>query len=414
MKSRLQQRIEAGEGVTGFFAPADSGEDFATPGILHWSTAAGATLELAERSDPWPTRFDQSFVVHGSPHDGDPITLFDARVRSLSGFEQQTFRLSASTLAIGALVDRDTRWSRANYRPGTLHEWRPETGLSIDHPDDDGRRLVVEWKPPDREVVNLPDGEVSIYPSHQTAWSYAPDWTIRTLMTFGVQPTQPITMDELWRQFGNPLLAFSMFAADVPDDLAYESYYEPAEEKQIIVLREGRQPAVRDWRPNPGHLLFRAPDLPDVAEALRAWFRIWGSSVPALGLLAEVIAQGRTYSAPRFLTLYTAAEGYWKGAWRSAEGGPWNISRLVEHAGVSTAVTGCTKDAVALLGETRNYHAHLGTPSHHSVEQIVEQTYESTRRLHALLQAALLRDLGVAAAKAEELLNAHYRSWPVP
>ena len=35
-----------------------------------------------------------------------------------------------------AQVGRDCHWPAANDRPSTLHEWLPETGRSIEHPDD--------------------------------------------------------------------------------------------------------------------------------------------------------------------------------------------------------------------------------------------------------------------------------------
>jgi hypothetical protein len=413
-KSNLQRRLEAGDSVTGIFAPAGGSDSFATPGVLTWSSEQGAALELAERSDPWPRDPGELFTVHGEPHEGDVVTLLDARVRRRSSFDQ-TSHVTSWTLALGALTDMNDRWERANYRPGTLPEWLADTGLTIDRPDSDPTAAVqVTWRRPPRRTVRVAGAELSIYPGAHAPWGYGPRWSIETTMTFGVHPDQPLTIDEHRSQFGNALRGFAVFAADRPDDLCYESYYDPSARRQIVVLQRGRTPIDRDWSPAPGVFVFKADDLHDIGAALAAWFETWERSNPALALFGETIDQGNTYSAPRFLTLYTAAEAYWKKTWQAGSHEPWKLRRLVERAGVSERATGCTPDALALMGEARRYHAHLGEPRRHTVDEVVDQTYASTRRLHALLQACLMRDVGLDVATVERLLYDHYRAWPVP
>jgi len=56
----------------------------------------------------------------------------------------------------------------------------------------------------------------------------------------------------------------------------------------------------------------------------------------------------------------------------------------------------------------------LDVESNFSPDEIVSQTYQSTRRLHALLQACLLREVGIDTSNVERLLKQHYRSWPIP
>ncbi len=61
----------------------------------------------------------------------------------------------------------------------------------------------------------------------------------------------------------------------------------------------------------------------------------------------------------------------------------------------------------------RKYHGHLGdqelTPG-----EIAYGTFDSTRRLYVLMQACLLRELGLETERIEKLIQLHYRSWPVP
>jgi hypothetical protein len=408
-RSKLQRRLEEERQVPGLFRPA--GADFETPAVLTWSAETGGALELVDMSDPWPADFEETFTVHGKPHEGEPVTLLRARVRKkLLG--DRTSHVVGWTLALGDHVHPGDRWPVATYRPGTLHEWLPETGLSIEHPHEDMSRLVVEWNAPERRTVALPDAEIALSPGADWTWAYSPGWSIDTSMTFSVKPIEPLTIDEHRELFGNPLISFAVFAADHPDDFARESYYDPDSRRGIVVLEHNRKPAEREWRPNPGHLLFGADDLPNVAGAFENWFAVWRRTFPALGLLRESIEQGLTYSVPRFLTLFTAAEGYWKGT--RVGKSPWSPRALADRAGISPEITKASKEALALLGATREYHAHLGTKGDFEPEFIIENTYESTRRLQVLLQACLMQDLGVDVATTERLLSEHYRSWPIP
>ncbi len=91
------------------------------------------------------------------------MTLFAAHVRRKS-FGDRTTNVTSLTLVLGQHVLPEDCWPVANYRPATLHEWLPETGLSIDMPDDGHSRLIVEWNAPERRTVVPPDAEVSLSP----------------------------------------------------------------------------------------------------------------------------------------------------------------------------------------------------------------------------------------------------------
>jgi hypothetical protein len=165
-------------------------------------------------------------------------------------------------------------------------------------------------------------------------------------MSFSVRPDAPLTIERYVIDFANPLLAFSVFAADHPDDLFY-----------------------------------------------------------------EVIGSGDVFSVPRFLTLYTAAESYWRSTKTNKTA--WRPRKLAERANVDTRLTGATDEALAVMGAARNYHAHLSASGPFSPERIVDETFESTRRLHALLQACLMREIGFETDEIERLLEQYYRTWPI-
>lgn len=407
--TQLERRLTEGRQVPGMFWPRAA--DFATPGVLSWSATDGAELELVDLSHPWPTDFDTTLTVHGQPHDGEELTLFDARVRTVKMFDR-TSRLTSPQIGLGAHVDSDTRWVHSHFRPSRLHEWLPETGLSISGPTENQRRLVVEWNAPDRLTVTVEGGEVSLAASADWTWSHAPGWSIETTMTFSVTPDAPLTIDEHRRLFGQPLLGFVIFAADKPDDVTRESYYNPEDKTGIVVLQRGRNPTASEWQPIPGRYLFLAEDVDDVATAIGHWLDVWRLTRPSLALFRQAIEEGNLYSAPRYLTLYTAAESYWKNT--KTTKGAWSPRALAERAAVSSDVTGATDEAIAMIGAARDYHAHLKVDGPYSAEQIEDDTYASTRRLHALLQACLLRDIGIPTDSIERLLAQHYRDWPIP
>jgi hypothetical protein len=410
-RSKLQEALEAGESIAGVFAPVTAG--FETPAVLTWTPERGALLQLTSLDDAWPQDFDAHFTVHGSLHEyPEPVTLMDSRVTRKLTFEQPA-RVAAQTLAIGTHTDQDELWPVANYSPSGLHEWYPETGLSIDHPDEDFHRPRVLWTPPRPVTIPVPGGEIQLNPGADWSWGFGPSWHIDTTMKFTVRPEQPLTLREYWQRFRSPLLGFVVFASDRPDDLTWESFYNPDLKRQIIVLRDDHHSYNREWRPNDGHFLFKAADLDNKIEALQRWLAVWRKSEPSLALFIDTIQQGNHFTPSRFLTLYTAAEGYWKSTKRDHEK-QWGIDALQQRAGVDERVTHADKQARALIGAARDYQAHLRLPGHLTAKQVDNGTFDSTRRLHAVLQACLLREIGIETDQIEDLMALHYRSWPVP
>jgi hypothetical protein len=249
-----------------------------------------------------------------------------------------------------------------------------------------------------------------LQPGADWAWGVGPDWRIDTTLRFAVRPKASLTLDDFWREYRNPLLAFVRFASDRPDDIRRETYYNGRKNRQITVLHADRRTYDYGWRPNYGHYLFKAEDVSSESEVIQRWMAVWRKADPALGYLGEYIQDGYAYSPDRFLTLYKAAENYWK---RVTGESNWKLPKLRARAGIQEAVSHCDNDAIALMGRLRRYHGHLGdqelTP-----EEIADGTFDSTRRLYVLMQACLLRDLGLNTDRIEELIELHYQSWPVP
>jgi hypothetical protein len=408
----VQQDLEAGATLSGVFWP--DGADFTTPGVLSWTDDAGARLQLAALYDPWPKDFNRLFTVHAglAGYVGTPLTLMQSRVVR-KHFLDQPSEIVAQTLAIGAHTDPEERWPVANFMPYGLHEWYPETGLSLAFRDKKKLRgPQISWKPPKAVKIPLPGAKIALQPDAESSWGIGPEWRIKTSLRFTVRPDEPLTLDDFWREYRSPLLGFVLFASDRPDDLRRESYYNARKKRQLVVLRAARRTYDYEWRPNDGHYLFKAEDIESEAEVIKRWMKVWREADPALGYLGEYIQAGNTYSPDRFMTLYKAAENYWNRTKHAGEKN-WKPERLRSRAAVQDAVSHCDKDAIALIGRLRQYHGHLGdvalTP-----EEIADGTFESTRRLYVLMQACLLRELGLETDRIEELIQLHYWSWPVP
>jgi hypothetical protein len=125
-----------------------------------------------------------------------------------------------------------------------------------------------------------------------------------------------------------------------------------------------------------------------------------------LGLLRfEVVTEQRL--AP--YTLHTAMEAYARD-----RHGRNNFRVLRDYAGVPPEITGCTNPALALIGASRRYFAHLGRrPEGPTINEIETNTLLSTRRASALMQACLLREVGFSTAEVEGLLSDYYSRWPL-
>jgi hypothetical protein len=375
------------------------------PGVLTWSFEDGARLELIGDANSWPRARSAQFVVHGELRDGGDVSLLYTWVRRVALGDQVT-ALHASTLALGGHITDETRWPRVGYSTANLSEWRCDTGLDHPEPPQD-IHVRIDWKPPSRDEVELPDARL-VFRGCACFATTSADWSVGTWQQMDVAPVQPVTLGESWRRFANPLLNLLSLASDRPDGVVLEKLVHPDERRVVEVWRQGQTVRPREWRLGSDHL-FQAADLNDFAGAIRRWWALDEQLRPALGLFADHINQGRSYSSGRFLALFTAMEVY-----RRERHNNKKLPAMQEYAGVSTDATGCTKEAIALIGATRTYLAHLSAPRNSPPpDEIEDNILLSTRRLSALMQACLMRDLDFSASEIEKKLSGHHGRWPL-
>lgn len=266
----------------------------------------------------------------------------------------------------------------------------------------------MSWERPPSHEFRLPRADVALTGyAEMDPTAYAPSWTVVTSQRFVVNVRRKATMDQLYDQYAVPLVSFTAFAADRPDSVIVEILFNGGARDGIEVWRQGRRYEPREWRLDSSYL-FHASDLPRLPTALRRWWRLHAAVWPALGMFAEHITDGNTYSPARFLTLHTAMEAYCRVRFRKKD-----FRLMRDYAGVDVALHGCTNKALALIGASRDYFSHLKGQAV-SQEAISTTLLDTTRRAHALMQACLLREMGYGPRQTERLLARHHAVWPLP
>ena len=412
VNERAKNRLASGEAVTGhFWLPEVEGEVVA--GVLRWSPEDGAALETIGEAKGWPHEIGEpGFTVWGvTDKENARLTLSDAWAKTVDPFAGQVRAVRSSTLLLGEHTTATKEWPRAYFSTANLTEWRADTGLTFSHPNlgEQPRHLRMDWQPPAADQVALPDAEIVFSGGSDALWTRGPGFTITTSQSMVVDPSAPLPANDLLRRFGAPLLALTSFAADKPDGFTTEAYFDRETEERVEVWRQGRgveQP--REWHPA-RCCLFDAADLPDFSKSVAKWWELHKAVWPALDLFAEHLSYGNSYSPARLLTLHTALEAYARG-----RHGHKDFRKLRGFAGVPNAVTGCTNPALALLGASRDYFSHLSHAGQkYTLRDVQEGAVFSTRRASALMQACLLRELGLDPSDIERLLTKHYANWPL-
>lgn len=400
-----QRALRAGDVLRGEFSVA--GSDVVSAGTLRWTSESGAEIRLIGDTRGWPTELGgYDLVVHGVIEGTDRVTLLYSGVREISLINRTT-ALSSTTLAWGAHLTRETRWSRAVYETASLSGWIADSGLKVQR-SKSGRSFGMLFSAPPRRDLNLPRAEAwfTAEPDADPV-GYRPDWSIRSRQVLVVNVSRRARVEDLHDRYAIPLICLTSFASDRPDSVISEVVLNLDSGEQAEIWRQGPRHEPEPWHPTRGYL-FRADDLPRLRAGLARWWRLHAETAPALGLFADHINLGSTYSQPRFLTLRTAMEGYCRGRF-----GQNKLELMRDYADVDVAVHGCSRGALALIGATRNYVAHL-SKQHIAAAEIIDGLPDSTRRAHALMQACLLRELGFGKRQAETLLRRHQHGWPLP
>jgi hypothetical protein len=335
-----RQALQEGAVLGGGFWVA--GTNVQNAGTLEWSFETGAVLRLIGDTKGWPTDVGTfHHTIHGILEGSDDITLLYAGVRTIALGERPTM-LSCTTLAWGSQITTRTRWSRAVYETANLAAWVADTGLDR-HRAKSGVTDGIVMRAPHRRRLRLPRSDSALVTEHEAgSFGYRLDWSVRVQQRLVVNVRRGATLEDLHHRYAIPLICFTSFASDRPDCLITEVVLNPTSGERAEIWRTGPRYEPDQWRPGHGYV-FWAEEVPRLSAAFTRWWRLHAMS-PALGLFADHINLGLTYSQPRFLTLYTAMEGYCR-----SRLGQKDFKRMREHAGVDDSVHGCSKAALRLI-----------------------------------------------------------------
>jgi hypothetical protein len=418
--------LERGE-LLSWLALPDMTDEQTAPSVVRFAADHGVTAHLLDSPAGWPTTLGPrgDLVVHGVTVDGGhPFTILDARVNQLA-LGDHARRLHAMTLALGAHFDRETTWSSASFGTAHLHEWTGDTGLRITEWQHDERgqtqRFAHEWTPPPQHVIDRPEARLTIGPVMQTQAAHSAEQRVITSTRLGVRPAAPLTVEQFERAYARPLLAFCTLAADRPDAIIHEAVSDKERRERAVILRAGRTVEPREWQPD-DRFLFRAEQIDDVARVYARWMDLWEEASVEIATFVDAISEGNTFSRARLLAGVAALEAYWRTRLQLDEQGQRRkgssliakLKMLRDYAAIAPELIGATNANLKLIAAARNLYAHLDqTIVDLSDEEIDDYLVENCRRAAALLQACLLRDLEIPAAKAQGMFEEHLSNWPL-
>jgi hypothetical protein len=190
-----------------------------------------------------------------------------------------------------------------------------------------------------------------------------------------VDPKRPRTIREFWREHADPLCALTAIVAARADGLVREVFLDPASKERLEIWHQGRPQQPTEWMRNPPFLL-HADELPAYDRAIRRWWLTSRQSWPALSVFADQYRDGNSYSPGRLIAVYSALETYAR-----ARHGHEDFKRLRKYGRVDASVTGCTNDAIQLMGVCRGYFAHYKSAGpKYPLETIEEAILPSIRK----------------------------------
>lgn len=303
--------------------------------------------------------------IHSPRPNRIELTLLDAWTQS-KAIGDLVKRVMAPTIAIGGWVRDSDLWPDAIYSTAHLTEWRRDTGLKYSRrPQPRWRRVLrrplkelqplrIDVERPTRDEFEIAGDNVAFTGRTDTAVSDSPDWSVSTWQVLEATPAQPVTMSELRRRFAEPLLALTSFVADRPEALTQEILIDKEERRRVEVWRAGAVVTPRRWRSAGRGYLFDAAELVDFPAAINRWWEMHGSTWPALGVFADSIGDGLTYTPARLITVFSALERYGKARHSSKD-----LKQLRTYSGVDSAVTGATNSRNPRAG---SFAGVLGSP----------------------------------------------------
>jgi hypothetical protein len=390
-------------------------------------------------------------VVLGRTLEGGPVTLEDVRYagsnqRSSQWLEEpvRTERLAARVAYVGeelpAESDRAFRLARLGFTD--LHEWIGRGGFDEDIHD--LPRVNLSYEPPPDMTAKLGFGTISIHQGWTTTGDLSRSRTIQKNVEYSVTADDAMTMSEWLSTVVRPLRHLMTFATERPNDVTSLTFTHSDQESEAVPHQiEAHYSRVSviaaQDRAHPSEMLIAGSHLGnDLPAVLTRWFELTARTGLVIDRLLAPRYRPDTFMENRFLDVIGAAEGYHRATRSNAvlpraahrlrvssivgsapvehriwlkdrlanSNEPTLHDRLVELCGWVSGLVAPVMDPapqyVKSVVEARNAATHVGTrqrpmPAGRDLWRLTEQTT-------VLLEACILKDLGLDDDKASEAL----------
>lgn len=300
------------------------------PGTLTFNRDSGATLNLLGElalPEPTPGTVMSGTTIYGETT-GPAVTLLNATAWSARGggpTGQHELHAWAFLEGQNHPPDDPPTFVGVGLWPEYLGEWAAtrEAGFQTRAPADrEGTvREVTSVSVPDEQRFSLENGELSLWwGTSATMGRLHREEELRAAWRFELK--QPIGIDSIWRRVVRPLLYFQTLVTGEPTAIVRETLELRPQEaanspesdelerySRTLELREySRALPERSVRPWDWPVPLSA--LPDFGQAIRSWFDTYDECGRALISLFEVWQHGVGSAESQFLTLVQGVEGY--------------------------------------------------------------------------------------------------------
>lgn len=427
-----------------------------TAGTLTYDSTEGASLELIGslgshkglgdilRDAPAPR------VIHGVA-DGKRITLLEisnlGKSVSMPGTVKQRFR--ASLILMGELFPNpeDIRFEQLSLGYTHLHEWGELSGLTITL----GEEIIqASFQKPDDIVIDTPYGRVrlaSVSEGRGKGWT---EYTVSQSTQFIIDLPTPLPFDDCWTGFIHPLRNFLTLATAHPNAPTRVFASVPGTDSNGDAWAKVEILFALDNRPSPEREL-STEDMIFGRNAtgerlhliLTKWLELSDDLEPVCDLLFGTKYNSRMYTTHRFLSLVQALEAYHRRRYKNEvlvpalhhkrieeimsgvpdEHRTW-LEEVLRHSNeprlqqrlddlmgyVGGSLTSIVRDETTftrLVKNTRHYLTHFD--NHQKKKAAVgADLYWLTRKVHFLLVACLLIEIGFTGSEIKEFFETNH------
>lgn len=388
-------------------------------GIATYDSDSGVRLELfssLSNANLFSGDYRVDRIV-GTTTEGELITLNDCvlakqSVKNTPGGQETPTEYAAKQLLVGDhLTESEISFNRFRMTFPHLHQWVGQSGIKS---EPNGASVKVLYESPSKIVAETDRSTIEFIISWSRSKSIG-EFSISENTFLQIIPHNGrITLDRLGRDL-NTWKNFVTLAMDnemMPDQVTGYTEQGLIEGEHSIKIIGSRYDAETSTRYNHSNLNFSFADIQnDLSTVLSNWAAQSKKYGTSYGFYFSVVHQSPMQLENQYLVLMAAVEGFYreklKGSVESSTGYPLQSVLDFIHSEYSEPINGLPWDIDAQKERliSRRHSIVHGAPQ----EDIEETTiYDQVLLLRALLEVALLIELGIPQEQVKERLNTKY------